>query len=168
MNVVVVSAASLAMLGLVHGATFVIGRRIGRWHMVGKSAGKGGDPRYDTLLHGDFSATNVLRKVFLLQAAMTWFMSLPLQVSAAMGPTSRKHQPHYFGGPALWWGLWLVGIAGRPSLLTVLSPVAMTYFLICGTGARLTERIVAGRPGYSEYRARTSFFVPWPPRSSMS
>ena len=57
------------------------------WHMVQKSAGKGEDPRYEALLRGDFSAGHVLRKIFLIQGAATWFVSLPLQVSAVLGPT---------------------------------------------------------------------------------
>lgn len=185
------------------------------WHMVGKSAGKGEDPRYDALLKGDFSAVNVIRKIFLVQAGATWFISLPLQLSAATGPTPRMllpvlilgvavwllgvlfeaigdHQlrqfkadpankgkimdrglwawtrhPNYFGDSAVWWGLWLVSITGLLSLATVLSPVAMTYFLVYATGARLTERIMADRPGFREYCSRTSFFVPRPPRTSI-
>ena len=261
MNFVLVSAVSLAILVLVYGATFVIGRRIGRynvvdvtwgasfvvvaavaavlgdgdpfrrvlllvlvagwglrlaWHMIGKSAGKGEDPRYDGLLRGDFSPANVLRKIFSVQAVMAWFISLPLQLSATLGPTPAglmpvliagvalwlvgvtfesvgDHQlrrfkadpanrgtimdtglwawtrhPNYFGDAAVWWGLWLVGMAGWTSLATVLSPVAMTYFLVYATGARLTERIMVDRPGFREYRARTSFFVPRPPRSPIS
>ena len=39
------------------------------WHMYGKSAGKGEDPRYEALLGGDFSAGKVLRKIFATQAA---------------------------------------------------------------------------------------------------
>jgi steroid 5-alpha reductase family enzyme len=73
--------------------------------------------------------------------------------------------PNYFGDAAVWWGLWLVTIAGWVSLSTVLSPVLMTYFLVYATGARLTEKIMRDRPGFSEYRSRTSFFVPLPPRS---
>jgi steroid 5-alpha reductase family enzyme len=42
----------------------------------------------------------------------------------------------------------------------------MTYFLVYATGARLTEKCMAGRPGVDEYKARTSFFVPRPPRST--
>ncbi|MCW2515880.1 MAG: putative rane protein [Mycobacterium sp.] len=261
MNFVVVSAASLAILVLVYGATFLIGRRIGRynvvdvtwgasfvvvaavaavvgngdlvrrllllvlvavwglrlaWHMVGKSAGKGEDPRYDKMLRGDFSAANVIRKIFLIQAAMAWFISLPLQLSASVGPTpaalvpvliagvvvwvvgllfeavgdhqlrrfkadpankgkimdrglwSWTRHPNYFGDSAVWWGLWLISIAGWISLATVLSPVAMTYFLVYATGARLTERIMLDRPGFREYCARTSFFVPRPPRTRIS
>jgi steroid 5-alpha reductase family enzyme len=183
------------------------------WHMMNKSRGKGEDPRYATLLRGDFSAPNVLRKIFLLQATATWFVSLPLQVSATLGPTPTAllpaliggvvvwligvlfeavgdHQleafkadpankgkimdrglwawtrhPNYFGDATVWWGLWLVSIAGAVSLATVLSPVAMTYFLVYATGARPTERLMADRPGFGEYQSRTSFFIPHPPRS---
>jgi steroid 5-alpha reductase family enzyme len=256
-NFVVVAVASLAVLVLVYGATFLIGRRIGRynvvdvtwgasfvavaavaamfgtgdpfrrllllvlvavwglrlaWHMVGKSAGKGEDPRYDKLLRGDFSAVNVLRKIFLIQAVAAWFISLPLQLSATLGATPRPllpvlalgvvvwvvgvvfeavgdHQlrtfkadpankgkimdrglwswtrhPNYFGDATVWWGLWLISIAGWISLATFLSPVAMSYFLVYATGARLTEKIMADRRGFREYCSRTSFFVPWPPR----
>ncbi len=260
MNFVVVSAASLAVLVVVHGTTFVIGRRIGRynivdvtwglgfvavaavaailgtgdasrrvlllvlvsmwglrlaWHMVVKSAGKGEDPRYEHLLRGDFSAGNVIRRIFVIQALATWFVSLPLQLSATLGPTPAQlrpvliagvavwvigltfeavgdHQlrrfkadpankgvimdrglwswtrhPNYFGDACVWWGLWLAGIAGAISLVTVLSPVLMTYFLVYATGARPTEKIMAKRPGFDEYRSRTSFFVPLPPRSRL-
>ena len=132
---------------VVHGITFLIGRRIGRynvvdaawgvgfvavaavaagvgtgdlfrrvlllilvavwglrlaWHMIVKSAGKGEDPRYRDLLGGDFSAGHVLRKVFAVQAAATWFVSLPLQVSAVLGATPRLLQPVLIAGVALW------------------------------------------------------------------
>ena len=185
------------------------------WHMIGKSAGKGEDPRYEALLKGDFSAVNVLRKIFLLQAVVTWFISLPIQLSATLGPTPTAlvpvlvagvvvwavgvlfegvgdlqlrrfkadpankgvimdrglwawtRHPNYFGDAAVWWGLWLITITGWLSLSTVLSPVAMSYFLVYATGARLTEKIMADRPGFAEYRSRTSFFVPRPPRSSI-
>jgi steroid 5-alpha reductase family enzyme len=40
----------------------------------------------------------------------------------------------------------------------------MTYFLVFATGARLLEKHMAGRPGWDDYVARTSMFVPWPPR----
>ena len=63
-------------------------------------------------------------------------------------------------------GLWLITITGWWSLPTVLSPLLMTYFLVYATGARLTEKYMAGRSGFDEYKARTSFFVPRPPRST--
>jgi steroid 5-alpha reductase family enzyme len=49
----------------------------------------------------------------------------------------------------------------------VLSPVLMTYFLVYATGAKLTEQYMRDRPGFSEYRSCTSFFVPRPPKSRL-
>jgi steroid 5-alpha reductase family enzyme len=73
--------------------------------------------------------------------------------------------PNYFGDATVWWGLWLTTINGWLSLATVGSPLLMTYFLVHVTGARLTEKLMAGRPGFAEYQARTAFFFPRPPRS---
>ena len=72
--------------------------------------------------------------------------------------------PNYFGDAAVWWGLWIVSAEAWPGVLTVLSPVAMTYFLAFATGARLLEREMAKRPGYRDYMERTSMFVPLPPK----
>ena len=76
--------------------------------------------------------------------------------------------PNYFGDACVAWSFWLVGGLASgwlPALLTVVAPVAMTYFLVFATGARLLERTMMERPGYPEYAARTSMFFPLPPRS---
>jgi steroid 5-alpha reductase family enzyme len=49
--------------------------------------------------------------------------------------------------------------ASRP-----LIPVLMTGLLVWGPGMRLTEKRMRTRPGYAAYAARTSGFIPWPPR----
>ena len=72
--------------------------------------------------------------------------------------------PNYFGDSCVWWGIWLVAASAWPGVLTVLSPVVMTYFLVFATGAKLLEETMMKRPGYPEYAARTSMFVPLPPR----
>ena len=127
-----VSAVSLATVIVLFGATFAVGRRIGRynivdvawgpgfvavaavaaavghgdlarrllvlilvavwglrlaWHIHAKTAGKGEDPRYRELLGDNPSASDVLRRVFAIQAASLWFVSLPVQLSATTGPT---------------------------------------------------------------------------------
>ena len=71
--------------------------------------------------------------------------------------------PNYFGDAAVWWGLWLITINGWLALATVGSPLLMTYFLVYVTGARLTEKLMSGRPGFDEYRERTAFFFPGRP-----
>lgn len=183
------------------------------WHIQRKTVGKGEDPRYAALLR-DATLSQVIRKVFVLQAFITWFVSFPLQLSAVSGPTPKPlaavtvlgvavwlvgvtfeavgdwqlkvfksdpanrgavmdhglwawtRHPNYFGDATVWWGLWLITISGWVSLATVGSPLLMTYFLVYVTGARLTEKLMAGRPGFDEYRQRTAFFFPRPPRSA--
>ncbi|GAA1094005.1 DUF1295 domain-containing protein [Tsukamurella spumae] len=183
------------------------------WHMWVKSAGKGEDPRYTDMLDRAGGGTGtVIRKVFAVQGAAQWFVSLPVQVSATAGPTTGPwtvvlaaglllvltgigfeavgdHQlrafkadpahrglimdrglwawtrhPNYFGDSCTWWGIWLIAASAWPGVLTVLSPVLMTYFLVHATGARLLERFMSDRPGWAAYADRTSFFVPRPPR----
>jgi steroid 5-alpha reductase family enzyme len=79
--------------------------------------------------------------------------------------------PNYFGDASVWWGIWVVGglAGGLLPALTIVSPIAMTYFLVFATGARLLESSMMKRTGYPEYAERTSMFFPLPPkRSTMS
>ncbi|MGQ0466435.1 MAG: DUF1295 domain-containing protein [Sporichthyaceae bacterium] len=75
--------------------------------------------------------------------------------------------PNYFGDACVWWGIWLVAAETGVGALTVLSPIAMTLFLTKGSGAALTEKRMAGRPGFDAYVARTSGFFPLPPRKNV-
>jgi steroid 5-alpha reductase family enzyme len=72
--------------------------------------------------------------------------------------------PNYFGDACVWRGIWLVAADAWPGVLTIPSPIVMTYFLVFATGARLLEQSMMHRPGYPEYAARTSMFVPRPPK----
>jgi steroid 5-alpha reductase family enzyme len=73
--------------------------------------------------------------------------------------------PNYFGDACVWWGLSLVAFDAWPGILTLASPVVMTWLLANGTGKPLLEKGMAStRPGYAEYVRRTSGFVPLPPR----
>jgi steroid 5-alpha reductase family enzyme len=74
--------------------------------------------------------------------------------------------PNYFGDACVWWGIFLVSAETGIGVFTVLSPIAMTLFLTKGSGAALTEKRMAGRPGFDEYVARTSGFFPLPPKRS--
>jgi steroid 5-alpha reductase family enzyme len=74
--------------------------------------------------------------------------------------------PNYFGDACMWWGLFLISYSSPWQLITVVSPLLMTFVLTRGTGQRMTERRMSSgdRPGYAEYVARTSGFIPLPPR----
>ncbi|MBZ5738033.1 DUF1295 domain-containing protein [Nocardioides mangrovi] len=183
-------------------------------HIFTRSRGHGEDPRYEKLLGGSLDEVGMgvaVRKVFLVQGAAVWLVSLPLQGAAVAGPDrgwvvwvgvavwvlgvvfetvgdaqlkaykadpdrgpvmdrglwSWTRHPNYFGDACVWWGIWLAGGVASgwvPGLVTVLSPVAMTVWLVWITGARLLEQTMMQRPGYPEYAARTSMFVPLPPK----
>ncbi|TVZ04820.1 DUF1295 domain-containing protein [Trebonia kvetii] len=75
--------------------------------------------------------------------------------------------PNYFGDACMWWGLFLISYAAPIQLLTVISPLLMTFVLTRGTGQRLTDnRMARSRPDYADYAARTSGFIPLPRRRS--
>jgi steroid 5-alpha reductase family enzyme len=80
-----------------------------------------------------------------------------------------SRHPNYFGDASVAWGLWAVGALASgwlPALLTVVAPIAMTYFLAYATGAKPLEKTMMQRPGYPEYAARTSMLFPLPPKRS--
>jgi len=103
-------------------------------------------------------------------AQLAAYKSLPKEQKPPVMQTGLwryTRHPNYFGDACVAWGLWLVGGLASgwvPALVTVLAPVAMTYFLVFATGARLLERTMMERPGYPEYAARTSMFLPLPPK----
>lgn len=102
-------AATAAALGtgdlsrrmLLLGQTAVWGLRLAGFLYV-RSRGKGEDQRYRDLLDGDFSVGTVLRKIFVVQAVATWFVSLPLQLSAVLGPTRNVLLPVAIVGVLVW------------------------------------------------------------------
>jgi steroid 5-alpha reductase family enzyme len=72
--------------------------------------------------------------------------------------------PNYFGDACVWWGIFLVAADAMPGVATVYAPVLMTLLLTKGSGARILEKHMSGRAGWDEYAARTSMFIPRPPR----
>lgn len=73
--------------------------------------------------------------------------------------------PNYFGDFCVWWGLYLAAAAGGAGW-TVGSPLLMSCLLLRVSGVTLLEQTITDRrPDYAAYQARTSSFLPWPPRS---
>ena len=78
-----------------------------------------------------------------------------------------SRHPNYFGDALFWWGVWVVASSAPFGLATVLSPALMTWLLVRVSGVALLDRTLsATRPAYRDYIARTSAFIPWPPRRS--
>lgn len=72
--------------------------------------------------------------------------------------------PNYFGDFMVWWGLYLIAVAGD-AWWTVFGPAIMTTLLVKYSGAGLLEKtITRRRPGYDEYIRTTNAFFPGRPR----
>jgi steroid 5-alpha reductase family enzyme len=75
--------------------------------------------------------------------------------------------PNYFGDCCVWWGLYAIAAATPLGVWTFASPLLMTFLLLRVSGVALLERSIGRRrPEYADYAARTSAFVPRPPRRS--
>jgi steroid 5-alpha reductase family enzyme len=73
--------------------------------------------------------------------------------------------PNYFGDAVVWWGLFCFALTTPAHAWTVVAPILMTYLLTRLSGVPLLEKKLARtRAGYAAYVARTSSFVPWPPK----
>ncbi len=190
---------------------------VGAWglrlflHLSLRARGRGEDHRYAAMRRAGGGAWwwRSLFVVFLLQAALAWLVSAPVQAAAhgsaplgaldlagavvclaglaceaiadhqltrfVLDPRSPgrvldtglwrySRHPNYFGDCVVWWGLGLVGLAAGPPWVLA-GPLLMTILLLRVSGVTLLEKTIGKRrPGYAEYAARTSAFVPWPPR----
>jgi steroid 5-alpha reductase family enzyme len=78
-----------------------------------------------------------------------------------------SRHPNYFGETCVWWGVWLLALAGAGTsgAWTVVSPLIMTFLLLKVSGVSLLEKdITQRRPEYRDYIANTNAFIPGPPR----
>lgn len=76
-----------------------------------------------------------------------------------------SRHPNYFGNTLIWWGLFALAIGDAQNWWTAIGPAVMTWLIIRVSGADLLERgLQRSKPGYAAYVARTSKFIPLPPR----
>ena len=76
-----------------------------------------------------------------------------------------SRHPNYFGEALLWWGLGAIGASAPNGWMGLAGPALMTFLLLRVSGVAMLERgLVKTRPGYGDYVARDSAFVPWWPR----
>jgi steroid 5-alpha reductase family enzyme len=75
-----------------------------------------------------------------------------------------SRHPNYFGDFLVWWGFGLIALS-TGAWWSLVGPAVMSVLLLKVSGVALLESTIADRrPAYAAYAARTSAFVPWPPR----
>ena len=73
--------------------------------------------------------------------------------------------PNYFGDACAWWGIYLVAAETTTGLWAISGPALLTWTLMKWSGAPTIEgKMTRTKPGYADYIARTSGFMPWPPK----
>ena len=81
------------------------------------------------------------------------------------GLWSYTRHPNYFGEAVMWWGIFVISQSAGVSLISLISPIVITYLLVFVSGVPLLEKAMVGRPGYEEYARKTNKFIPWLPKS---
>ena len=73
--------------------------------------------------------------------------------------------PNYFGDACIWWGIGIVAAETGSGAWGLIGSLVMTVLLRRVSGVTLLEKsLVKRREGYNEYVARTSPFIPRPPK----
>lgn len=75
-----------------------------------------------------------------------------------------SRHPNYFGEVVLWWGLFVFSLRAPYSLVGGIGPLTITCLILFFSGVPILERRFTGRPGYEEYKQKTSRFIPWFPK----
>jgi steroid 5-alpha reductase family enzyme len=74
--------------------------------------------------------------------------------------------PNYFGDACVWWGIALVAAESSVGRWGLIGAAVMTVLLRRVSGVTLLEKsLIKRRAGYEQYVARTSPFIPRPPKS---
>lgn len=72
-----------------------------------------------------------------------------------------SRHPNYFGELTLWWGVAVIGLGASYGWIGLIGAIVISYLLIFVSGVPPTEKAFAGRPGWDEYKDKTSVLVPW-------
>jgi len=83
------------------------------------------------------------------------------------GLWSWTRHPNYFGEATLWWGIYLMAFEASHWWM-VISPITITFLVTKVSGVSMLEALMEGRPGFAEYKKKTSVFFPWPPQTGSS
>lgn len=75
--------------------------------------------------------------------------------------------PNYFGESLMWWSIALLAYSVLPNslqLIGFISPLLITFLLLKVSGVPMLEKRMAGNPAWEAYAAKTSVFIPLPPK----
>jgi steroid 5-alpha reductase family enzyme len=72
--------------------------------------------------------------------------------------------PNYFGEVTMWWGLYLMVINVPWGFVTIFGPIIINFMIIKVSGVRLLNKRFEKDDKYTDYKKKTSAFIPWFPK----
>ena len=75
-----------------------------------------------------------------------------------------SRHPNYIGEATMWWGIYIFSISAYNPIITIISPITITYLLLFVSGVPLLEKKYKDNIEFIEYKKRTSIFFPWFPK----
>lgn len=137
-----------------------------------------------TLLGGMYSSNSVSLTLLDGVAVLTWLFGFAFEAGGDWQLTRFKadpanrgklldsgfwrytRHPNYFGDACVWWSFALFSLAAG-NLWPMFGAVVMTFLLLRISGVTMLERtLTKTKPGYADYVATTSAFLPWFPKKS--
>ncbi len=149
------------------------------YHILKRNHGKPEDFRYVAFRKawGKWVIPRAFLQVYMLQGLLMFLIALPFILLK-----DTQAQVNYLlfaigvlvfaigfafesvGEATLWWGIFLIALSGGVTPFAVIGPVTITLLLLFVSGVPLLEKSMKDKPGYAEYAAKTSIFVPWFPK----
>lgn len=101
-------------------------------------------------------------------AQLASFIKNPINKGKIMqgGLWRYTRHPNYFGEVAQWWGLWLIAMNVPNGWFGIIGPLTITILILKISGIPMLEKKMAENPEFTEYKKRTSMFVPMPPKTA--
>jgi steroid 5-alpha reductase family enzyme len=82
------------------------------------------------------------------------------------GVWTHTRHPNYFGNTTVWWGIWLVAVAGNHAIWwTVIGPAFNTIMLTGILGRAFQDKFMGVRPEYKKVMEETNGFLPFPKKA---
>ena len=75
-----------------------------------------------------------------------------------------SRHPNYFGEITMWWGIFILSISTHFWVLTIVSPILITFLLVKVSGIPLLEERYEKDEDYLKYKKKTSILFPLPPK----
>lgn len=72
-----------------------------------------------------------------------------------------SRHPNYFGESCVWWGIWFLSVSSIDDIVSLISPITITYLLLFVSGIPMLEEKMNKHPDFQGYSQKTNKFFPW-------